>query len=137
VKRFQRSLRAGCTYFLAVFAAGWAFGPIREAFVSAGVEPLTAVFFEAPAMLLVMYLSSALTVRGFQVSPRIADRLAMGAPAMALMLVADLLGGWAVRGWRLQDGLAYFATSPGVVFAVLLILGLLMPALQMRDRLAS
>lgn len=137
MKRFQRSLRAGCVYFLAVFAAGWVFAPIRETFIFMGGDPLTGVLFEAPAMLLTMYLASAWIARSFHVRPRLADRLAMGGPAMVLALVADLLGGLTVRGWTLRESVETLATPPGVVFLVVLLLGLLMPALQMRDRVAS
>ena len=135
--RFQTSIRAGSVYFLAMFLAGWTFGPIRESFVHMGVDPLTAVLFETPAMLLVMYASSAWIVRRFSVSDKVVDRLVMGVAAIVLMVVAELLGGSAVRGWSLREGLANFATAPGLVFAVALLIGLLMPALQMRDRLAG
>lgn len=134
---FQRSMRAGCVYFLAMFVARWTFGPIRETFVFMGVDPLTALLCEAPAVLLVMYASSAWTVRGFHVPDRIADRLAMGAVAILLAFVADLLGGLAAVGWNLQDGLATFAGASGRILAVTLLIGLLMPTLQLRDRLAG
>jgi hypothetical protein len=137
VKRFQGSMRAGCIYFLAMFVAGWTFGPIRETFVSMGVDPLTAVLFEAPAMLLVMYASSAWIVRSFHIRGRVADRLAMGAAAILLVFLAELLGGSAIRGWSMQEGLARFVTAPGRVFSIMLLIGLLMPTLQMRDRLAG
>jgi hypothetical protein len=137
MERFQRSMRAGCVYFLVVFAAECAFARIRETFVFLGVDPLTAVLFEAPAMLLIMYLASAWIGRAFRVPMRIGQRLSMGASAMALVLTADLLTEFAVRGWRVQESLSAFATPGGCVLGAVLMLGLLMPVLQMRDRLAA
>lgn len=137
MERVQRSIRAGCVYFLAVFAAECAFGPIRETFIFVGVDPFTAMLFEAPAMLLIMYLAAAWIVRSFRTPMRIGPRLAMGATGMALVLTADLLTEFAVRGWRAQETLFAFATPEGSVLGVVLMLGLLMPALQMRDRLAA
>ena len=134
--RFQPSMRAGCVYFLAVFAAECAFAPIQETFVFLGLDPFKAVLFEAPAMLLIMYLAAAWIVRAFRTPMRIGHRLAMGATGMTLILTADLLTEFAVRGWRVQESLSAFATPGGSVLGVVLLLGLLMPILQMRERLA-
>jgi len=137
MERFQRSMRAGCVYFLAVFAAECAIRPIRETFVFVGVDPLTAALFEAPAMLLVMYLAAAWIVRVFRAPMRIGPRLVMGATGMTLVFAADLLTEFAVRGWRVQESLSGLATPEGVVLGAVVILGLMMPVLQMRDRLAA
>jgi len=137
MERFQRSMREGCAYFLAVFAAECTFAPILETFVFVGVDPFTAALFEAPAMLLIMYLAAAWIVRTFRTPMRIGPRLAMGATGMTLVLVADLLTEFAVRDWRVQESLSAFATPYGSVLGVVLILGFLMPVLQMRDRLAA
>jgi hypothetical protein len=130
-------MRAGCVYFLAVFAAECAFGPIRETFIFVGVHPFTATLFEAPAMLLIMYLASAWIVRAFRAPVRIGPRLAMGATGMTLVLASYLLTEFATRGWRIQESLSAFATAEGSLLGVVLMLGLLMPVLQMRDRLAA
>jgi hypothetical protein len=135
--RLQPSIRAGCVYFLAVLAAECAFGPIRETFIFVGVDPFTAMLFEAPAMLLIMYLAGAWIVRAFRIPMRVGPRLTMGATGMALVLAADVLSELAVRGWRARETVSAFAAPEAVVLAVVLMLGLLMPVLQMRDRLAA
>ena len=135
--RFLSSIRAGCVYFLAVLAAECAVGPIRETFIFVGVDPFTAMLFEAPAMLLIMYLAGTWIAHAFQTPMRIGPRLAMGVTGMTLVLAADLLAESAARGWRTRETLSAFATPEGAVLGVVLMLGLLMPVLQMRDRLAA
>ena len=135
--RFQRPILTGCLYFLAVFAAECAFAPIRETFVFVGVDPFTAMLFEAPAMLLIMYLAAAWIARAFRTPKRVGDRLAMGASAMTLVLIADLLTELAASDWQVQQSLSALVTPDGAVLGVVVMLGLLMPVLQMRDRIAA
>ncbi|MEO8115341.1 MAG: hypothetical protein ABI655_13225 [Phenylobacterium sp.] len=134
MRPLRRSLLAGGLYFVAMLAAGWLFGPLREAVVRSGLDPLLAVLLEAPAMLLVMVFACGLAVRQLHVPARAGDRLVMGATAIALVLAAEVAGGAAMRGWTLRDFLGEFATARGGVFAATLLAGLLMPLIQLRLR---
>ena len=137
MKRLPSSFRAGCAYFLAIFAAGCAFSPIRQTFLFMGVEPFTAALLEAPVMALVMYLAAAGIGRTLAIPARIRARLAMGATGISLTLAAALLTDAAVRGWRLDFNLSEVLTPAEYVSGAVLVLGLLMPALQMWDSLAA
>jgi hypothetical protein len=60
---------------------------------------------------------------------RSSGTLAMGLGALILQQIADCAVGIGVRGITLSEQLARFVTAQGVIYAVLLMLFCLMPAL--------
>ena len=85
-----RAIQAGVTYFLTVFAIGFALGTIRVLLVIPRIGETNAVLLELPLMLALSWLVCGWLVRHFVVTQAIPQRLAMGAIAFALLLLAEL-----------------------------------------------
>jgi hypothetical protein len=113
-----RVLRAGLTYFLAVFAVGMLLGTIRVLWVVPRFGERAAELAETPIMLLVTVLAARWVVQRHEIPARLAQRLAVGALALALLLACELTVVLALRGLSLQQylegrdplaGMAYVA----------------------------
>ena len=129
-QRAGRSLAAGAVYFLAMVAAGWLFGPIREFATRRGFNPLAAVLIEAIPLLVIMGLSSGWAMRWLRVRDRAGDRMLVGSVAVTLVISSEFVGGAMVRGWGLYETLTNMTTAPGLVFCALLVAALLMPLVE-------
>jgi hypothetical protein len=91
----RAGLRAAVPYFLAVFAAGVAFGTLRALVLAPAVGPLPAVALEVPVMLAVSWASARWAVAHQGVPRRVGPRLVMGSAAFTLLLAAEVaLGLW-------------------------------------------
>jgi hypothetical protein len=132
--RAARSLAAGGVYFFALVGAGWLLGPIREAGVRHGLDPLAAVLAAAVSMLLIMALASAWALRWLRVRDRAGDRLLVGSIAATLVIASELVGGELVRGWGFYETLATMTSRPGSAFVVLLLIALLAPMIEPLSR---
>jgi hypothetical protein len=82
-------IKAGASYFLATFAAGFVLGTIRVLWLAPRVGPRTAELIEMPVMLGVMIAAAAWVVRRQAVPRRAKSRLAMGGIALVLFLVTE------------------------------------------------
>jgi hypothetical protein len=127
----MRAVTAGATYFAVVFAVGWAMGPIRELWALPRFGAVAAALLEAPVMLVAMIAASRWALHRFAVR-EVGARIAVGLVALALLLVAEVLGTRLVRGLSLADYLAGFATMPGLVSLLMFILFAAMPTLVPR-----
>jgi hypothetical protein len=85
------ALKAGCAYFLIVFAIGFVLGTIRVLLVIPRLGDTSAVLLELPVMLALSWIACAWLVRRFAVPPAAGARLTMGALAFALLMVGELL----------------------------------------------
>lgn len=85
------ALKAGCAYFLVVFAIGFVLGTIRVLLVIPQLGDTSAVLLELPVMLALSWIACGWLVRRFAVPPEAGARLAMGALAFALLMVGELL----------------------------------------------
>jgi hypothetical protein len=108
-------LRAGFTYFILVFAAGFALGVLRVGWAVERLGERTAELVEAPLMLLVVFLAARWVVARFRL--------------LALLLACELTVVLALRGMSLEEYLASRDPLAGAVYAVSLLLFALMPAL--------
>jgi len=115
----MRPLKAGAVYFLIAFAAGWIMGPIRELLLIPNFGRSAGYLIEALLMLLVVVLAALWTTRRFDVPAAAAPRVAMGLTGLVLLLVAELLGSWWVRGLRPLDYVASFDLFSGLISLLL------------------
>jgi hypothetical protein len=84
------AIRGGLAYFALVFAIGFALGAIRITYVIPRFGELPAVLLELPVMLASAWLICGWLVTRCRVPDRLAPRLAMGATAFAVLMLAEL-----------------------------------------------
>ena len=122
----KQIFRAGVLYFALVFAVGFVLGTIRTLWVVPRLGSRTAELIEAPIMLGVSIFSARYLIRRLLFPATWLRRLASGAVALALMLVAEFGFVLWVRGLTIQQylltrdpisGTVYFMTLG--VFAVI------------------
>jgi hypothetical protein len=123
---------AALLYFLVVFGTGFALGPIRVLWLEPRLGVVAATLCEAPFLLLAMIAAAYGIPRLVGISAGIGAMLAIGLGALALQQAADLIVGTAVRGISATDQLARLASPAGALYAALLILFALMPAIVNR-----
>jgi hypothetical protein len=117
---------AGLAYFALVFAAGTILGIARVLLVAPHLGAAGAVLVELPLMLGLSWVACRTVVRRLAVPGRRPARLAMGATAFALLMVAELVLDMLVNGASLASHFAALwapAMLPGlagqVVFALM------------------
>jgi hypothetical protein len=129
----MRILAAAGLYFLIVFGTGFLLGPIRVFWLEPRIGQLAAVACEAPFLLVAMVVAARIAPRAARLAPRTSALLAAGFAALAMQQIADVVVGLALRGISLHDQLARFATAEGAIYAALLALFAIMPALANRQ----
>ena len=129
---FLKLALAAALYFLATFSVGFLLGPIRLLLLEPRIGAFAATLCEAPLLLIAMAAAARWTPRlaGLTISP--GGMLAVGIGALALQQAADLLVGMLLRELSAQQQFARLATPEGAVYAALLALFALMPALVNR-----
>jgi hypothetical protein len=126
---FARVIRAGVAYFAVVFAAGFALGAMRVAWLVPAVGERVAELAEIPLMLVVSALAARWVLRRF-LSPAAAwPRIAAGCLALALLLSLELTLVLALRGLTFAAYLASRDPVSGTAYLASLALFALMPAL--------
>ena len=103
----MRTLRAAGIYFAIVFAAGFIFGTIRTLLLVPHIGATAAVTIEAPLILLVSWFASLAVVERLQIPAEFSRRLAMGAYAFTILMVAELALGVILFG---QTPAGHFAS---------------------------
>jgi hypothetical protein len=123
---------AAAIYFLAVFSAGFLLGPIRVLLLEPRIGAVAATLCEAPLLLIAMVVAARWAPRLAGSTTSLAGMLAVGIGALALQQAADLMVGMLLRGLSAQQQFARLATPEGAIYAVLLALFALMPAMVNR-----
>ena len=123
---------AALLYFLAVFGAGFALGPIRVLWLEPRLGVVAATLCEAPFLLLAMIAAAYWIPRIVSISAGTGAMLAMGLGALALQQAADFAVGTALRGISATDQWARLASPEGAIYAALLVVFALMPAVVNR-----
>lgn len=108
-------LRAGFLYSAVVFATGFVIGPLRELVVKPWAGGLWALMIEAPLMILAMVYLAPYAARWSGLATGLARRVAMGAVALAFVLVSEMLAAKVVRGWSLSQWIDHFASPEGLI----------------------
>jgi hypothetical protein len=126
-----RVVRAGLLYFALTFGAGFVLGPLRILFLVPRVGERTAELLELPVMIGISWLAARWVTGRLAVPPRTAPRLAVGAIAGALLLVAEFTLVLRLRGLTLEE---YFATRDPVAGAAYYAAVLLLVAMPLLVR---
>ncbi len=125
-------LKSGASYFLPVFAAGFALGTVRTLWIAPRTGVRTAELMEAPIMLAVSVLAARWVIRRLAVPYKMSLRLGMGFTALGLMLLAEFsLVLWG-RGLSVHEYLATRDPVSGTVYYMLLAVFALMPMMVAR-----
>lgn len=109
------AIKAGAAYFAIIFALGFVLGTIRVLILLPHVGEMTAVLMEGPFILAASWFVCGTLIRRFVVAARMAPRLVMGAAALALLLLAELLLGVYGFGRTLSEHFAHYGTAPGAI----------------------
>jgi hypothetical protein len=119
-------VKAGVAYFAVVFAAGFVLGTIRTILLVPRVGAFAAVLIELPFMLAIAWFVCGWLIGLFAVDSAWTTRLAMGAIAFVLLMLAELVLTIAAFGGTAASFVAALGTPAGalglagqVVFAAL------------------
>ncbi|HZP02263.1 MAG TPA: hypothetical protein VFD30_18400 [Terriglobia bacterium] len=112
------TLKAGGLYFAIVFAAGFVLGTIRTLWLVPRVGVRTAELMETPVMIAVSVFAARWVVEHVRIPALWLRRLAMGAVALGLMLLAEFTFVLWIRGLTLRE---YFETRDPVSGAAYLL----------------
>jgi hypothetical protein len=126
-----RVVRAGLLYFALTFGAGFVLGPLRILILVPRLGTRTAELLELPVMIGISWLAARWVTGRLAVPPRTAPRLAVGAIAGALLLVAEFTLVLRLRGLTLEE---YFATRDPVAGAAYYAAVLLLVAMPLLVR---
>ena len=107
-----RSLWAGFAYFVIVFAAAFALGFVRVAFIVPALGSLWATLLELPFTLAVSWIVCGWLTRAIGVRS-IGQAVGMGAGAFALLMGAEVAGAIVLFGRSLEDHIGTYATAAG------------------------
>jgi hypothetical protein len=124
--------RAALAYFAIVFTAGFALGVMRVLVSEPAVGRMLATLIELPFILAVSWIVCAWLVAQFRVAPVTLDRLAMGAIAFVVLIVAETCLGVFGFGRSFSEHLRVYS-EPGPVLGLMgQIAFALLPWVQMR-----
>jgi hypothetical protein len=86
----RSAVGAGVAYFAVVFAVGFLLGTLRVLFLAPSIGEAAAVLVELPVMLSLSWFACGWLLRALAVPGAWRHRLAMGAAALLLLMVAEL-----------------------------------------------
>lgn len=130
----MRLLIAGFFYFLLVFGAGFVLAPLRLLWLLPRVGERAAELIELPLMLVVAVLAARWVLGRFCRGCHAGRRLAIGAIALSLMLVAEFGLVLPLRGLGPLEYLATRDPVSGTAYYLALLLFALMPWFLGRTR---
>jgi len=125
-------LKAGVLYFVLVFGAGFALGPIRILWVAPRWGTRTAELMEAPIMLVVTIVAARWIIRRLAVPSTPSGRMGMGCVGLVLLLAAEFTFVLWLRGISIHEYLATRDPMSGTVYYVMLGVFAIMPLLVAR-----
>lgn len=109
------ALKAGVAYVAIIFALGFILGTVRVFLLLPYVGETAAVLIETPFVLGASWIVCGILIRRFAVGAHLAPRLFMGAVALTLLLLAELLLGVYGFGRSLSEHIAHYTTAPGAL----------------------
>lgn len=125
---------AGAAYFAIVFAAGFLMGMLRMSLVAPSVGEVTAVVLELPIILMVAWFACGWILSKFRVPKKTFDRLAIGAFALLLLLIAEALLSVGLAGQSLQQHLHSYTQAGPLIGLVAQLLYAGFPAVRAQTR---
>lgn len=133
LRRMRTVLTAALAYWALVFAVGFALGTLRVTLLAPAIGPFAAVACEVPVMLLASWWGAKVVLRHWPLPDR-AARLAMGALALAVLMVAEAALARLAFGQSLSDWTAQLATAPGALGLAGQVVFALIPSFLPRNR---
>ncbi|MBV8904448.1 MAG: hypothetical protein JOZ22_12500 [Acidobacteriia bacterium] len=128
----KQTVKAGVLYFALVFGTGFVLGLIRTLWVLPKVGPRIAELMEMPIMFVVIVLAARWVVRHFSS----AHALSIGLMALGFLLFAELAVAFWFRHLTPAEYIASRDPVAGTVYALLLGVFAIMPALLARRQAA-
>ena len=107
--------KAGFLYFAIVFSAGFVLGTLRVFILLPLIGELAAVAFELPVMLIISWLVCRKLVTRFSVPAMASQRLAMGASAFGLLVLAETCLSIFVFNRPAAEYFSLLQTPPGLL----------------------
>jgi hypothetical protein len=124
-------VQAAISYFLIVFVAGFILGTVRTLVVAPHIGELAAVAIELPVMLAVSWWACGVVVHRLKPARETPSRLAMGAIALALLLIAEAAVSMTLGNLTLSQHLALYTTTPVLLGLIGQLAFALIPLLRM------
>jgi hypothetical protein len=116
-------------YFLIVYLCGFASGVVREFFITPRTGLTLALWIELPVMVSASFLAARFVIRRFAVESYPPVRLSLGLLALALLVVAEEIMSWAIRGVSVFTLWAHFSVLAALANFAGLLLFAIMPVL--------
>lgn len=108
-------IKAALSYFALVFGLGFVLGTARVLVIIPRIGATAAVLLELPVMLAASWVVAGWCIRRFAIPPRASARLAMGAVAFAVLMVAELLLATLLFGQTAAQHFAAYRHVPGAL----------------------
>ena len=109
------ALLAGASYFISVFAIGFALGTVRVLLLVPQFGELASGLIELPIILGMSWWACGNVIRIMGVPPVTSDRLIMGASAFLLLMIAELILSMVLFDRTLPEHMAHYTTVHGAL----------------------
>jgi hypothetical protein len=106
------ALKAGVTYFLAVFALGFLFGTLRTAFLSEWLGETGAVAVELPFILAFSWVSCGVALKHHAVPRGAAQGAVAGVTAFILVMIGEVAVSLFLADRTIGEHFALYETLP-------------------------
>lgn len=110
-----RAMGAGAAYFGTVFLVGFGLGSARVVLLEPRVGALAATALETPVILGASWVICRALVARLRVAPEMTDRLAMGATAFVLLMLAETALSVLAFGRTFAEHLAALTSTAGLL----------------------
>ena len=127
------AIKVGILYFAIVFAAGFLLGTFRMFVLLPLTSELAAVALELPIILIISWLVCRRLISRFSVPATASQRLAMGALAFCLLMLAEVGLSVLVFDRSGAEYLAHLQTAPGLLGVAGQIAFALLPLAQLKN----
>jgi hypothetical protein len=127
------AIKVGILYFAIVFAAGFLLGTFRVFVLLPLIGELAAVALELPIILIISWLVCRRLISRFSIPATASQRLAMGALAFCLLMLAEVGLSVLVFDRSGAEYLAHLQTAPGLLGLAGQIAFALLPLAQLKN----
>jgi hypothetical protein len=127
------AIKAGLLYFVIVFAAGFVLGTLRVIVLLPLIGEIAAVALELPIILTISWLVCRRLISRFSVPATASHRLAMGALAFCLLMLAEVGLSVLVFDRSGAEYLAHLQMAPGLLGLAGQIAFALLPLAQLKN----
>lgn len=125
------ALKSGCFYFLLIFAAGFLLGTARVLVLAPLLSETLAVLIELPIILALSWFICRMLIERLAVPATLSVRGLMGATALTLLLVAELLMSVLLFDRTVAEFFEIYQTAGGLIGLAGQIVFALFPVIQL------